>query len=72
MFLNVFGQWDPRLSATVNFTTTEQTFEFSTTSAFATDMYFEILWQFGSEANAKLNGAVIEFSELIIYAQDVA
>ena len=71
LFLNVFGAWDPRLSETVNFTTTEQLYEFSLTSAFAADMNFEVLWQFGSEANNALGGATIEISEIIIYAQDV-
>ena len=71
LFLNVCGSWDPRLSATVDFTTTEQTFEFTVPNAFAADMAFEILWQFGSEANSQLGGAKIEFSEIIIYSQDV-
>lgn len=71
LFLNVFGSWDPRMSATVNFTTTEQVFEFQVPAAFAADMTFEILWQFGSEANSALGGAKIEFSEIIIYSQDV-
>lgn len=71
LFLNVFGSWDPRLSATVDFTTTEQVYEFTVPNAFAADMTFEILWQFGSEANNALGGAKIEFSEIIIYSQDV-
>lgn len=70
-FLNVFGGWDPRLSGTVNFTTTEQTFEYTTTSAFATDMFFEILWQFGSEENSKKSNVTVEFSDITIYSQDV-
>ncbi|MBQ3253753.1 MAG: hypothetical protein IJA65_04270 [Acholeplasmatales bacterium] len=70
-FLNKRGEWDPRVSQTVNFTTEEQLFEFSTSSAFAADMAFEILWQFGSEANQALGSAKIEFSEIVIYAQDV-
>ncbi len=70
-FLNVFGSWDPRLSATVDFTTEEQTFEYTVSSAFITDMNFELLWQFGSEANSALGAARIEFSDITIYAQDV-
>lgn len=71
LFLNPLGKWDPRLSAQVNFTTTEQEFSFTVDKAFATKMEFELLWQFGSTENAALGNATIEFSELIIYAQDV-
>lgn len=70
-FLNVLGGWDPRLSATVDFTTTEQVFSYTVSSAFITDMNFELLWQFGSEANQQLGGAKIEFTSIKIFAQDV-
>lgn len=70
LFLNVYGKWDPRLTATVNFTTTETEFEFKVPQAFAADMDFEILWQFGSEANKALGSAKIEFTNLQIIAQD--
>lgn len=70
-FLNVFGKWDQRLSEQVTFTTTEQVYELTVSSAFAATMDFELLWQFGSEANAALGGAKIEFSNLTIYSQDV-
>lgn len=70
-FLNVFGKWDPRLSSEVKFTTTEQVFELQVTSAFAAEMDFELLWQFGSEANNALGSARIEFSNITIYSQDV-
>lgn len=70
-FLNVFNKWDPRLSAEVKFTTTETTYEYTVPTAFAADMTFELLWQFGSETNAALGGAKIEFSNFVIYSQDV-
>lgn len=71
-FLDVCGKWDPRLSAQVDFTTEYQEFEFSTTKAFAATMDFELLWQFGSEANNKLGGAKITFEYLTIYSQDTS
>lgn len=70
-FLNVRTKWDPRLSEVVKFTTEEQTFSYTVPNAFATEMDFEILWQFGSEDNKKLGNAKIEISEIIIYSQDV-
>lgn len=71
-FLNIVGKWDPRLSAQVDFTTEYQEFEFSTTKAFAATMDFELLWQFGSEANNKLGSAKITFEYLTIYSQDTS
>ena len=71
-FLAVLGgEWDPRISAEVTFTTTETTIELTLDKPFATEMAFELLWQFGSAENAELGGAVIEFSNITIYSQDV-
>lgn len=66
-FLNPLGSWDPRLSERMDITTTEQTFSFTTTDTFITDMDFEMLFQFGSEETAKLGDVTIEISDITIY-----
>lgn len=70
-FVNPCGKWDPRVSEQMDFTTEVKTFSF-VTPKFAADMDFEVLFQFGSEANHALGGAKIEFSSIKVYSQDVA
>ena len=66
-FLNPQGSWDPRVSEGMDFTTEEKTFTFETKDIFITDMPCELLFQFGSEATAALNGVTIEFTSVAIY-----
>ena len=66
-FLNPLGNWDPRLSEGLDITTEEQTFTFTTTDTLVTDMNFEMLFQFGSEATAALGEVTIEFVSITIY-----
>ena len=66
-FLNPLGSWDPRLSEGLDITTEEQTFTFTTTDTLVTDMNFEMLFQFGSEATAALGEVTIEFVSITIY-----
>jgi hypothetical protein len=66
-FLNPLGNWDPRLSEGLDITTEEQTFTFTTTDTLVTDMNFEMLFQFGSEATAALGDVTIEFVSITIY-----
>ena len=66
-FLNPLGNWDPRLSEGLDITTEEQTFTFTTTDTLVTDMNFEMLFQFGSEATAALGEVTIEFVSIKIY-----
>ena len=66
-FLNPLGSWEPRLSEGIDFTTEEQTFTFTTTDTLVTDMNFEMLFQFGSEATAGLGEVTIEFVSITIY-----
>lgn len=66
-FLNTMGGWDPRISEKMDITTQEQTFTFTTTDTFVTDMDFEMLFQFGSEQTAQLGGVTIELSNVTIY-----
>ena len=70
-FLNPQGGWDPRLSEGMDFTTEEKTFTFETKDIFITDMPCELLFQFGSEATAALNGVTIEFTSVTIYQRPV-
>ncbi|MDE6747731.1 MAG: DUF5011 domain-containing protein [Lachnospiraceae bacterium] len=70
-FLNPLGNWDPRLSERIDFTTQEQTFSFTTTDTFVTDMDFEMLFQFGSDETAQLGEVTIEFSNITIYQMRV-
>ena len=66
-FLNPLGNWDPRLSEGMDITTEEKTFTFETTDTLVTDMNFEMLFQFGSEATAALGEVTIEFTSIVIY-----
>lgn len=70
-FLNTLGGWDPRISERLDITTQEQTFSFTTTDTFITDMDFEMLFQFGSEQTAQLGEVTIEFSNVTIYQMPV-
>ncbi len=70
-FLNPQGDWDPRVSEGIDFTTEEQTFTFETTDTFIMDMGCELLFQFGSEATANLGGVTIEFTSITIYQRSV-
>ena len=70
-FLNPLGGWDPRISESMDITTQEQTFSFTTTDTFVTDMNFEMLFQFGSEQTAQLGAVTIEISNVTIYQMPV-
>lgn len=70
-FLNTLGGWDPRISEKMDITTQEQTFTFTTTDTFVTDMDFEMLFQFGSEQTAQLGEVTIEFTNITIYQMPV-
>ena len=70
-FLNTLGGWDPRISEKMDITTQEQTFTFTTTDTFVTDMDFEMLFQFGSEQTAQLGEVTIEFTNITIYQMQV-
>ena len=70
-FLNPMGNWDPRLSEGMDITTEEKTFTFRTTDTLVTDMNFEMLFQFGSEATAALGEVTIEFVSIKIYQSKV-
>ena len=67
IFLNPLGSWEPRLSEGLDITTEEQIFTFTTTDTLVTDMNFEMLFQFGSEATAALGEVTIEFVSITIY-----
>lgn len=70
-FLNPMGGWDPRLAEGMDITTEEKTFTFTTTETLVTDMNFEMLFQFGSEATAALGEVTIEFVSIKIYQSKV-
>lgn len=70
-FLNPMGGWDPRVSEGMDITTEEKTFTFTTTETLVTDMNFEMLFQFGSEATAALGEVTIEFVSIKIYQSKV-
>ena len=70
-FLNPMGSWDPRVSEGMDITTEEKTFTFTTTETLVTDMNFEMLFQFGSEATAALGEVTIEFVSIKIYQSKV-
>lgn len=70
-FLNPTGGWDPRLAEGMDITTEEKTFTFTTTDTLITDMNFEMLMQFGSDATAALGDVTIEFLDINIYQQKV-
>lgn len=71
VFLNPTGSWDPRFSEGMDLTETEQTFVYETTDTFITDMNFELLFQFGSEATAALGDVTIEITEIKILQRPV-
>lgn len=70
-FLNPAGGWDPRISEGIDFTTEEQTFSFTTTDTFITDMDVELLFQFGSAELAALGDVTIELTDVSIYQMKV-
>ena len=70
-FLNPLGSWDPRLAEGMDITTEEKTFTFTTTDTLVTDMNFEMLFQFGSEATAAMGEVTIEFVSILIYQSKV-
>lgn len=70
-FLNTLGGWDPRISESMDITTEEQTFTFETKDTFITDMNFEMLFQFGSDATAQLGEVTIEISDIKIMQRSV-
>ena len=71
VFLNPMGGWDPRFSEGMDLTTEFQTFRFSTKDTFVVDMDFELLFQFGSEALAKMGEVTVEFQNVTIYQMSV-
>lgn len=71
VFLNPCGGWDPRFSEGMDLTTEEQTFSFDTADTFVTDMNFELLFQFGSDATAQLGEVTIEITNITIYQRSV-
>lgn len=72
LFLNVLGNWAPRLTQTLDITTEEQEFEFSTTETLVTPMNFELLFQFGSQSTKDLGDVTIEISEVTILQKVVS
>jgi len=70
-FLNPLGNWDPRISEGLDLTTEEQTFTFETNDILITDMNFEMLFQFGSEATANLGEVTVEIVSVTIYQKTV-
>lgn len=70
-FLNTLGGWDPRISENMDITTEEQTFTFETKDTFITDMNFEMLFQFGSDATAQLGEVTVEISDIKILQKSV-
>jgi len=70
-FLNPMGGWDPRIAEGMDITTSEKTFTFKTKDTFITDMNFEMLFQFGSEATSKLGDVTVEFSNFKIYSESI-
>ena len=70
-FLNPLGNWDPRITEGMDLTTEEQTFTFETNDILITDMNFEMLFQFGSEATANLGEVTVEILSITIYQKTV-
>jgi hypothetical protein len=70
-FLNPLGNWDPRITEGMDLTTEEQTFTFETNDILITDMNFEMLFQFGSEATANLGEVTVEIVSITIYQRTV-
>ena len=71
-FLNPAGNWDPRLSEGIDFTTEEKTFSFDTVDTLILDMDFEMLFQFGSADLASMGEVTIEFTNITIYQRSVS
>ena len=67
VFLNPLGGWDPRIAESMALTTEPQTFRFATKDIFITDMDFELLFQFGSEATSQLGEVTVEFTDITLY-----
>ena len=55
----------------MDLTTEEQTFTYETSDILITDMNFEMLFQFGSEATANLGEVTVEISSITIYQKTV-
>ena len=72
VFLNPIGNWDPRVSEGMDITTEEQTFTFTTTDTFITDMDFELLFQFGSADLASMGEVTVEFTGITIYQMKIS
>ncbi|MBR3298446.1 MAG: hypothetical protein IKI64_04505 [Clostridia bacterium] len=72
VFLNPIGSWDPRVSEGMDITTDEQTFTFTTTDTFITDMDFELLFQFGSADLASMGEVTVEFTGITIYQMKIS
>ena len=70
-FLNPLGSWDPRITEGMDIKTEETTFTFETTDTFITDMDFEMLFQFGSEATSQLGEVTVEITDVKIYQKKV-
>lgn len=70
-FLNPLGSWDPRIVEGMDLTTEEQTFTFETSDILITDMNFEMLFQFGSEATANMGEVTVEIVSVTIYQKTV-
>ena len=70
-FLNPAGNWDPRVSESIDFTTEVQTFSFDTTDTLILDMDFEMLFQFGSADLAGTGEVTIEITGITIYQRSV-
>lgn len=66
-FLNPLGSWDPRIAETLDITTEEQVFSFTTKDVLVTAMDFEMLFQFGSEDTASLGEVTIEIADITIH-----
>lgn len=70
-FLNTLGGWDPRIAESMDITTDEKTFTFETKDTLITDMNFEMLFQFGSNATAGLGEVTIEITDIKIMQRAV-
>lgn len=63
---NVFGKWDPRITAEFELTPEETTYTFTTDAELVIAMDFEILFQFGGYTT-NVSPALIEFSDISVY-----
>lgn len=64
--LNVYGKWDPRITAEFDVSTEETTYTFTMDANLIIDMDFELLFQFGGYAENEAP-ALIEFTAINIY-----